>query len=158
MYDCLVDEMIAAYDRAGLSTVAGFENWTNVANAPYQSATHGNRYVNNYVNRNGAYRYSEFEDAGLMPAGTVVAKDSFVVNGDGSVSVGPLFIMEKVGGGFNEASGNWRYTMVMPNGLIAGMTKGTGAANVQFCNECHEAVAEDQDYMFFLPEENRTKG
>ena len=150
--------MTAAYRKAGIGAVSGYTGWTNVAAAPYQSATHGNRYVNNYANKNGAHRYAKFEEAGLMPAGTVVAKDSFVVNANGSVSVGPLFVMEKVGGGFNEASGNWRYTMIMPNGAVAGATKGAGADTVQFCNECHVTVAEDQDYLFFLPEESRVKG
>ncbi len=150
--------MTAGYDKAGVTQVAGYTNWTNVASAPYQSSTHGNRYVNNYANKNGAYKYVKYEDGVPMPAGTVVAKDSFIVNTDGSVAVGPLFVMEKLGSGFNEASGNWRYTMIMPNGSVVGTTKGAGSASVETCNECHLSVAEDQDFLFFLPEEFRVKG
>ena len=158
VYDCLVGEMTAAYAKAGVTAVAGYTGWTNVASAPYQSSTHGNRYVNNYVNKNGAHRYVKFEKAGLMPAGSIIAKDSFIVNTDGSVAVGPLFVMEKMGGGFNKASGNWRYTMIMPNGTVVGTTNGAGSAAVKTCNECHLSVAEDQDFLFFLPEEFRVKG
>ena len=66
--------------------------------------------------------------------------------------------MEKVAGDFNAASGDWRYTMIMPNGTVAGITKGAGSATVEFCNECHTAMADDQDYLFFLPDEFRVKG
>ncbi len=155
VYDCLIGEMTAAYERAGLQVVGDYTTWSNFARVPYQSATHGNRYVNNYVNKNGAFRYVRYEEGVPMPVGTVTAKDSFVVNADGSVSVGPLFVMEKVSADFNAETGNWRYSMVMPDGSVFGMTKGQGAANVQFCNECHATVAEDQDYMMFLPEELR---
>ena len=150
--------MTAAYAKSGVDSVAGYTKWTNVAAIPYQSSTHGNRFVNNFVNRSGADRYARFEAGVPMPTGTVIAKDSFVVDSNGSVSVGPLFVMEKVAANFNAASGNWRYTMIMPNGAVAGVTKGSGAATVEFCNECHAAVADDQDYLFFLPDEFRVKG
>lgn len=123
-YACLVDEMRAAYAKAGLQGVAGYTKWANAAAAPYQAATHGNRYVNNFVNRTGAERYLRYEEGAPMPSGTVVAKDSFVANPDGSV---------------------------------AGTTNGAGSAAVEFCNACHAVVAEDQDYLFFLPEEYRVK-
>jgi hypothetical protein len=96
-----------------------------------------------------------YEDGVPMPTGTIVAKDSFVVNADGSLAVGPLFVMEKVGGGFNAESGDWRYTMVMPDGSVAGITNGAGSETVEFCNACHAAVDEGQDYLFFLPEDYR---
>ena len=149
--------MSAAYAKAGLTTVRGYTGWTNMATAPYQSDTHGGRYVNNYANKHAAYRYRQFEKAGAMPVGSVLAKDSFVVQSDGQTGPGPLFIMEKMPGGFNQATGNWRYTMLMPNGKVIGMTAGKGAASVAFCNVCHAAVAEEQDYLFFLPDEYRAK-
>jgi hypothetical protein len=36
-----------------------------------------------------------------------------------------------------------------------GTTNGKGKSSVKFCYECHNAVAEDQDTMMFLPEELR---
>jgi hypothetical protein len=45
--------------------------------------------------------------------------------------------------------------MIMPDGSLFGVTGGQGSENVQFCAECHAIVADDQDSLFFLPEEFR---
>ncbi len=147
--------MAAAYAKAGLTDVEDYQSWTNLATVPYQSATHGERYVNNYVNATGAPRYTQYEEVDTMPSGSVIAKDSFVVKQNGATSIGPLFIMEKMPGGFDAGTHDWRYTMTMPNGSVFGTTGGTGSANVQFCAECHAAVAESQDSLYFPPEEFR---
>jgi hypothetical protein len=63
--------------------------------------------------------------------------------------------MEKMNAGFNAESGDWRYTMIMPNGAVFGTTKGAGADKVAFCIGCHISVAPDADSMMFLPEEYR---
>ena len=86
-----------------------------------------------------------------------LAKDSFMVNAKGEVSVGPLFMMEKMQAGFNPDSDDWRYTMVMPNGAVAGTTNGAGSNNVAFCIGCHQAVTPDQDNVMLLPDEYRVK-
>jgi hypothetical protein len=109
----------------------------------------------NWGNRTGA-AYINYEEVGVLPAGSAIAKDSFSVGADGKVTLGPLFLMEKMQPGFNEVSGDWKYTMIMPDGSTFGTTGGAGDAAVEFCNECHAAVAEDQDYLFFLPEEYRS--
>jgi hypothetical protein len=119
------------------------------------SATHGSRYVSNYPGPEAAEAYRRFEEVGTMPAGGRIAKDNFTVSPDGRVGVGPLFIMEKMGEGFNEASDDWRYAMIMPDGSLFGVTNGPGSQNVQFCAECHALVADDQDSLYFLPEEFR---
>lgn len=156
-YACLLGELKAAYAKAGLGVVKDYDRWTNANTAPYVSDTHGGRLVNNYANSQGGYLYVKFEDSGKMPAGSVLAKDSFVAQPDGRLAIGPLFVMEKMTHGFNAESGDWRYTMVMPDGSVFGRTKGAGSASVEFCNTCHAATAETQDYMFFLPEEHRAK-
>ncbi len=89
-----------------------------------------------------------------MPVGAVVAKDSFYVGKDGSATMGPLFLMEKMAAGFNPDNGNWKYTIVTPNGSTMGVTNGKNSKGVVFCAECHAAVP-DQDYLFYLPEEYR---
>jgi hypothetical protein len=53
-YRCIHGEMDADYAKAGIAAVADYQKWVNLAVAPYQSATHGSRYVNNYVNATGA--------------------------------------------------------------------------------------------------------
>ena len=142
--------------KSGNATAASYTGWRRYSNVAYQSSTHGARYVQNYANAT-ARAYGVFERAGVMPAGSILAKDSFTVTGKGNVAVGPLFMMEKMPAGFNADSGDWKYTMVMPNGSVFGVTNGKNSAGMQFCIECHAAVAEEQDHMMFLPDEFRTR-
>ena len=153
-YDCIMNQMQAAYAKSGDPIAKGFQEWRRYSRTAYQSDTHGGRFTQNYANAVGR-AYGAFEDSGPMPAGSQLAKDSFTVNAKGQVGVGPLFTMEKMPAGFNAESGDWRYSMIMPNGSVFGTTNGKNAAGVQFCNDCHGAVAEDQDSMFFLPDDYR---
>jgi LysM repeat protein len=150
-------EIVPAAAMTGIAaTVAQeYQGWGRVNTAPYVSATHGSRYVNNYPGPEAADAYGQFEEIRAMPAGGRIAKDSFTVSPDGRVAVGPLFIMEKMPEGFNEASDDWRYAMIMPDGSLFGMTGGQGSQNVAFCAECHAIVADDQDSLYFMPEEFR---
>ncbi len=146
--------MTAAYAKSGIASAANYASTKRYSKVAYQSATHGGRFVQNYANAT-ASAYGKFEKAGRMPEGAYLFKDSFTVTPDGKVGVGPLFIMRKMNAGWNTASGDWKYAMVMPNGSFFGETKGRNAKNMQFCIECHAAVAEEQDSMLFLPEEYR---
>lgn len=89
-----------------------------------------------------------------MPPGTILVKDSFTATADGAIFAGPMFIMEKMEAGFNGDSGDWRYTMVMPDGSVFGRTGGENAGNVAFCIRCH-ATRTNHDHLFFLPEDYR---
>lgn len=154
VYECLIGDMVAAYAKSGDPTAGSYTGWRRYNTAPYQSATHGSRYVSNHANAIAQDEYGKFEDAGPMPAGSLLAKDSFVVRPDGKTAPGPLFLMEKMPSGFNEASQDWRYTLILPSGAIVGTTGGAGSESVTFCHECHVAM-EDQDSMWFLPDEFR---
>ena len=147
--------MVAGYGKSGVKVAALYNNWTVFSASPYQSQTHGGRYVSNYANAVGEAEYGKFEDGGKLPVGSTLAKDSFVVNANGRASVGPLFLMEKQYAGFSPPTNNWKYAMVMADGTVFGETGGKGAGNVAFCHQCHVAVAEGQDHMFFLPDEFR---
>ncbi len=144
----------SGYAKSGDRDAKSYAGWKIYNTQPYVSGTHGGRFVNNYANAT-AKAYGKFEKAGRMPRGSVLAKDSFSVSAKGNAGAGPFFLMEKMGGGFNKASGDWQYTLVMPNGKIIGRTNGRGSANVKFCHECHMSVAEDQDSMLLIPEEVR---
>ena len=154
-YGCLIDQLLAGYAKSGNPTAAAYTSWRRYNTVPYQSATHGGRYVNNYANGT-ASAYGDFEDVGHLPQGSIVAKDSFAVKGNGAVAAGPLFLMEKMGAGWHPESGDWRYTLVMPDGTVIGETHGKSTANVEFCAECH-ATMEDTDSLWFLPEDVRNK-
>ncbi|MDF1721597.1 MAG: cytochrome P460 family protein [Minwuia sp.] len=145
--------MIAAYGKSGLKA-ANYGNWSRYSVHAYPSATHGGRFVNNYANAKGS-AYGKFENAGKLPVGSVLAKPSFQVTPGGKAAIGPLFLMEKMKPGFRVESGDWKYTMIMPTGAIAGVTNGQGSGNVEFCIACHAAVGEDQDHLFFLPDDLR---
>lgn len=150
-YACAMGEMKAGYAKSGLAITKNYQGFKRFNSAPYQSATHGNRFVNNYASTSA---YGNYEDAGAMPKGALIAKDSFIVSYDGSMKLGPLFLMEKMSKGFDKSTGDWRYTMIMANGKVMGTTGGKGAGMVEFCADCH-AGAEDQDYLFFIPDEVR---
>ncbi len=156
VYDCLLKDLKAAYAKSGNKVAVSYSSWPRYSKRAYVSDTHGGRFVQNYANKKGR-AYGAFENAGTFPAGTALAKDSFAVSGKGKVTAGPLFIMEKMRAGFNSESGDWRYTMVMPNGSVFGTTKGKGAGNVEFCIGCHISVAPDQDSVMLLPEEYRVR-
>ena len=156
-YNCLKADIITAYSKVGIPQVKNFTNWKIFNSSTYLAETHGGRYLNNYVNAVGATAYGKFDDLTKMPVGSVVVKDGIAVNSKGQTGLSPLFVMEKMKAGFNTEGGDWRYTMIMPNGAVVGTTKGKGSASVKFCADCHEAGS-DNDFMLFLPEELRIGG
>jgi hypothetical protein len=148
--------MVEAYGRSGIPDAEEFAGWTVFATQPYVSATHGDRFVTNLAN-DAAEGYDQYEDAGPMPVGARIAKPGFTVSPDGEASLGPLALMEKMEPGFSEETGDWRYTMINADGSIFGITNGESSDQVRFCAECHEAVGDTQDHLFFLPEEVRVR-
>jgi hypothetical protein len=129
-----------------------FSNWQRFNKTPYLSATHGNRYVNNYANPIAVR--AEYGRGKKMPAGSVLAKDSFTVTDDGEVFGAALFLMEKLPPGVSPQTADWRYWMIMPDGSILGDTEDDSAGEVAFCHTCHKSVARD-DFLFFVPGEYR---
>lgn len=153
IYDQMRKTMASGYAFSKHPVASAYQTWRRFNTTPYNSATHGQRHVNNYANTIGK-AYGMFENAGPLPVGSVIAKDSFTVNEEGATSAGPLFIMEKMAQGFNYVSGDWRYTMIMPDGSIFGQTKGENSEGVKFCISCHLA-AEQNDHLHFMPKEVR---
>ncbi|WP_417454289.1 cytochrome P460 family protein [Kiloniella sp.] len=152
-YEALSPKMRAGYAKSGHPVSTEYFNWDRYTKAPHKSSTHGGRLVHNYAN-DLAKAYGKYEDIGTLPVGAIVAKDSFKVGKKG-VKPGPLFLMEKMEAGFAPENGNWKYTLVTPSGKIFGETNGVNSKKVKFCADCHNAVGEDQDYMFFPEEDYR---
>lgn len=149
IYRGIRDQMVSGYRLSGNGAARNFTRWQRFNSAPYRSATHGQRYVNNYANAS-AESYGLYEGAGDMPPGAVVVKDTFYVSESGGVFPGALMIMEKMAAGFDEATGDWRYTMIMPDGSLFGTTGGENAESVEFCATCH-VLAAANDHLFFMP-------
>lgn len=141
------------FRRSGVPAARTYQRWRRYNSAPYLSATHGNHYLNNYANET-ASAYGRFERAGTLPPGSIIAKDSFSVTETGGIVLGPLFLMEKMPDGFSYVSGDWKYSLVLPDGTLLGETNGAGAERVEYCIACHLAV-EEQDHLYFVPETHR---
>lgn len=154
VYACLLPEMIEAYARAAVAGAAGWADDHAFSTRPYSSAAHGNRQIMTYGNEASVEAYGQYEDGPEMPAGAHFATSSFEVAGDGRAALGPLYLMQKMGADF-DAPGAWQYALVTPNGSILGVTNGEGGDKIGFCNACHQIVAEDQDYLYFPPEDTR---
>lgn len=155
VYDRLRKSMAGGYGLSGHPAAKAYQKWRRYNKTPYRSASHGQRYLNTYANAKGA-AYGRFEKAGRLPAGAVIAKDSFMVSDEGAISAGPLFLMEKMPEGFHYVSADWRYAMIMPDGSLFGETGGENAAAVEFCISCHLA-AERYDHLHFMPGAVRVK-
>lgn len=156
VYQAIRGQLVTRYFRSGDPVAVQYQAWTRYSTAPYRSSSHGERFVNNYANSLAPY-YGKYEAAGTMPEGAMVAKDSFVVTGDGRVKTGPFFLMEKREAGFNRETGDWLYMMIGADGALAGITGGQGSKSVKFCADCHNKAPKSQDYLYFLPNDVRRK-
>lgn len=137
IYDCLKDELQEGYqtgDKRWIPSefVNDYPSWTAASTIPAAPGFHGGRFLVTYVNETGADAYLKYDSGEVnIPAGTVIAKESFTVTDSGKVEKGPLFIMEKVAAGTSEKTMDWYYMAVAPNGSPM-------AVNVfKACNECH---------------------
>lgn len=152
IYDELTPEMETTFGLSPFDIARAYRSWDRFNTAPYRSATHGQRFVNNYAN-DVAVAYGRYEDAGVLPVGSVLVKDSFTATDDGMAEAGPLFVMEKREDGFNYVTGNWRYTLILADGTVYGQTLGDGAQRVEYCISCHLAASVGgSDHVFFVPE------
>lgn len=154
VYQAIRDRIRTNYAASGDPVTLGYQSWKRYNKTPYRSGPHGERFVNHYANDKAA-DYGKFENLELLPAGSIIIKDSFTVTRNGAVMTGPLFMMEKMEPGFASAGGNWRYLMLRPNGSLVGMTGGAEAGKVRFCAECHKSAGAERDFLFFMPEQER---
>ena len=146
--------MAAAYAESGDPVFSGYQLWTRLTRYPYRAGNHGDRYANHYANEI-AERARRFENAGVLPVGSILIKDTFTVTAGGQMMVGPLFLMEKMPPAFRSGAGNWRFMMLAPDGETVGLTGGLNSASVEFCASCHGRAGADRDFLFFPPEESR---
>ncbi|MEM0948019.1 MAG: cytochrome P460 family protein [Pseudomonadota bacterium] len=153
IYEELLPVLTEGYERARLDFFEGYETWQLYNTAPYVSATHGQRYVNNYANRI-ARDYGTLAPGEKLPVGSVLAKDSITVMEDGRAFPAAMFLMEKLAEGTSPETADWRYVMVIPDGSLFGDTTGDQPERVVYCHVCHEQVA-DRDYTFYVPEDYR---
>ena len=153
IYEGLRADIRQRFGQSDDPSAKAFMTWKRFNTTPYRSATHGERYVNNYGNAL-AETYQRVKKGTPMPAGAILAKDSFAVTEDGDVYAQSLFLMEKLPPGSSKATADWRYVMVTPQGEIYGDTRGEYPEKMDFCHTCHRSVARS-DYLFYIPEAYR---
>lgn len=138
IYDCLKDDLLAGYMQGEkrwipAEYVASYRSWTLASAYPAAPGFHGERLLMTYVNEIGAGTYLQFRETDVtVPAGTVIAKESFAVDAQGKVQPGPLFLMEKVEAGRSPQTDDWFYMAVAPNGSPMAMDV------ISACSECHQ--------------------
>ena len=165
IYDLIKGALEKGYGSSGYDGTDKYQSLKRHNKAPYLSTTHGNLYLNNYANQI-ADKYGQFEQAGRLPIGSVLFKDSFSVTEvsqsfsdtteSRQIVLGPLFVMRKMEQGFNRVTGDWQYIKIQPDGKLIGMTGGTGADRVKYCIGCHLA-REEFDHLYFMPENYRLR-
>lgn len=155
VYDCIKADLHAGYlqgDKQWIPAefVRDYRDWTMVNTLPANPGFHGGRFLLTRVNEVGAAEYLKFEEErGPMPAGTLIAKETFAVTEEGKVEKGPLFIMQKVEDGVSPESNSWYYMMVGPDGAPQAVPVMTA------CNECHQGNYGFRDGLGYPVEEVR---
>jgi hypothetical protein len=154
VYDCIAAELNAGY-RAGpkgwipAAFVNDYRTWTKASSFPAAPGFHGERFLTTWVNSVGAAEYLKYAENPTIPAGTVIAKESFAVNAAGKVEKGPLFIMQKAPAGASPKSDDWYYMMVLPNGAPMAVEV------MSACSECHQGNYAHQGGLGYPIEEAR---
>ena len=116
VYQDIADELVSFYAMSQEPATVRYRRWQIYNLAPYLSATHGNRYVNNYAN-DRALNYGKLALGEKLPRGTILAKDSFTVTGEGEVFGAALFhLMEKLAPGASPNSPliKWLFPALTP--------------------------------------------
>ncbi len=140
VYDCIAADLHAGYmkgDKKWIPAefVRDYRDWTSANTLPANPGFHGGRFLLTRINDIGAEAYLKFAEENVnIPAGTVIAKESFAVTESGKVQKGPLFIMQKVAAGVSPETDDWYYMMVAPNGAPMAVPVMTA------CNECHIGI------------------
>lgn len=155
IYDRIADELAQAYAMSREAAAEDYQSWRRLNVGPYLSATHGNRYVNNYANARAA-GYGGLKPGDRLPPGSVLAKDSFTVTAEGKVFAAALFLMQKLSPGARPKMGDWRYVMILPDGSYFGDSEGDNAAYIAYCHTCH-VKREATDFLFQVPERYRAE-
>ncbi|KNG94766.1 cytochrome P460 family protein [Pseudaestuariivita atlantica] len=149
LYACMEGKMLAGYTKGDNPVAAAYRGWAVTSTRPAVAGPHGDRFLQTFANDVAAEQYLKFEDEGVvMPAGSVLAKESFKLGKEGKpVRVGPLFIMTKGEAGVAPDTADWIYSAVQPNGKPMKIKQ-------SFCHNCHVGW-EDSDMLAYPLEEVR---
>jgi hypothetical protein len=155
-YECIAGKLHDGYKKGGKgwidpSYVNDYRSWTKASTIPAAPGVHGDRFLLTWVNKTGAAEYMKYAENPDIPAGTLIAKESFSVSNGGKVVPGPLFLMEKAAEGKSPETDDWYYMMVAPNGSPVAVDV------VSACSACHQGGFGHQGGLGYPVEEARVK-
>lgn len=131
-----------------------YKTYAKMNTEAWQSESHGDRWVNTYVNAVGA---SAYQTAKPLPVGSVVVKESFADSSGKAGQPELLYVMVKREPEYAPERGNWFYAVYW-NNVPAAFEKQYGkqtywrgkSKKVNFCNSCH-ADYDRTDYLGGIP-------
>ncbi|HUO56927.1 MAG TPA: cytochrome P460 family protein [bacterium] len=132
------------------------QNLVQMNSKPWNSRTHGHRWVNTYVSRESVEAY---RNSNPLPVGSLVVKESFEEEG-GKISntPGPLYVMRKGNPSDSPATGGWQYAMEWdhpvagnPENILTPAKWLPGDGHLNSCVKCHGHF-KASDYCGGVPE------
>ncbi|MEO1773748.1 MAG: hypothetical protein AAFS07_02215 [Pseudomonadota bacterium] len=136
VYECIAADLDAGWKTGPKRWIPAdrtetYRDWDLASRFPAAPGFHGERFLVTRVNATGHDAYTRYADDPSIPAGTLIAKESFTVTEAGEVKAGPLFFMEKVNTGSSPETMDWYYYAVAPSGTPMAVNVMTA------CNSCH---------------------
>ncbi len=122
---------------------------------PWNSRTHGHRWVNTYVSKEAVTAYKNSDD---IPEGAWVVKESFEDRGGkASETPGPLYVMHKGKVSDSPETGGWQYALRWdkpvpgnPENIQMPVTWLPGDGHLNSCVRCHNHF-KASDYLGGVP-------
>lgn len=144
-YDCFEDQLIAGYGQSKHILAQIFGEWDRDSYAPFMYDDVGARYLVVYGNDRATGDEETLWLDRDLPVGATLAAAGFSVAEDGKLIAEPLMIYEKMTQGYIFGRGNWRQTLIAPNGDLLGVTNGPGGDDLTACADC---LARSADRMY----------
>ncbi len=147
IYTCIKEKMVEGYSKGDDPVAPVYREWAVTSTRPAVAGPHGNRLLQTFANDVAAEQYLKFADDGfVMPAGSVLAKESIKINKKKKAAVvGPLFIMTKGETGAAPDADDWIYSAVQPNGKPMKIKQ-------SFCHDCHSGWSDSDSLAYPLEE------
>ncbi|MDA0656509.1 MAG: hypothetical protein O2912_08905 [Proteobacteria bacterium] len=129
------------YSTSKNSIARIYQDWHRRDDYPVKSPAHGGHYVAIYANDIAITPPTQQVLSGIAK-GSAIATPIFNVGQTGKVSAGPMLIMEKMQPGFNTHGGDWRYTLIAPDGAVLSDNSSTSIGQFNFCKHCSGVFAD----------------
>lgn len=156
VYECIAADLHAGYSKGEKRWIPSefvddYRGWTLASTFPAAPGFHNERFLLTWVNQVGADAYMKYEEDPDIPAGTVIAKESFAVTDEGKVEKGPLFLMQKVDASVSPETDDWYYMAVTPTGAPMAVNVITA------CSGCHQGNFGHQGGLGYPVDEARVQ-